>query len=55
MVSASGLMGTARIAPIAKDFNVGNTVILATSLSVALVVERHRATFIRVDPISHCE
>ena len=28
MVSASGLMATAQIAPIAKDFNVANTVIL---------------------------
>jgi len=36
MVSASGLMATAQIAPIAKDFNVGDVVILlgASALSV---------------------
>ena len=28
MVSASGLMATAQIAPIAKDFDVGNAVIV---------------------------
>jgi MFS transporter, OFA family, oxalate/formate antiporter len=41
MVSASGLMATAQIAPIAKDFNVGDVVILfgATTLSVALIVD----------------
>lgn len=41
MVSASGLMATAQIAVIAKDFNVANTVILggATALSVALIVD----------------
>jgi OFA family oxalate/formate antiporter-like MFS transporter len=41
MVSASGLMATAQIAPIAKDFNVGNVVILfgASTLSVALIVD----------------
>jgi MFS transporter, OFA family, oxalate/formate antiporter len=41
MVSASGLMATAQIAPIAKDFNVGNAVILfgGTTLSVALIVD----------------
>ncbi len=41
MVSASGLMATAQIAPIAKDFNVGNAVILfgATTLSLALIVD----------------
>jgi MFS transporter, OFA family, oxalate/formate antiporter len=44
MVSASGLMATAQIAPIAKDFNLGNqeVVILfitATTLSAALVVD----------------
>jgi MFS transporter, OFA family, oxalate/formate antiporter len=41
MVSASGLMATAQIAPIAKDFNVGDVVILfdASVLSVALVVD----------------
>jgi MFS transporter, OFA family, oxalate/formate antiporter len=41
MVSASGLMATAQIAPIAKDFNVTNTVVLfgATTLSVALIVD----------------
>jgi OFA family oxalate/formate antiporter-like MFS transporter len=41
MVSASGLMATAQIALIAKDFNVANTVLLggATALSVALIVD----------------
>jgi OFA family oxalate/formate antiporter-like MFS transporter len=41
MVSASGLMATAQIAPIAKDFNVGDVVILfgASTLSVALIVD----------------
>jgi OFA family oxalate/formate antiporter-like MFS transporter len=41
MVSASGLMATAQIAPIAKDFNVTNTVVLlgGTTLSVALIVD----------------
>jgi OFA family oxalate/formate antiporter-like MFS transporter len=41
MVSASGLMATAQIAPIAKDFDVGNVVILfgASALSVALIVD----------------
>jgi OFA family oxalate/formate antiporter-like MFS transporter len=41
MVSASGLMATAQIALIAKDFNVASTPILfgATALSVALVID----------------
>ena len=41
MVSASGLMATAQIAPIAKDFNVGDVVFLfgASALTVALVVD----------------
>ena len=41
MVSASGLMATAQIAPIAKDFDVGNAVILfgASTLSVALIID----------------
>jgi OFA family oxalate/formate antiporter-like MFS transporter len=41
MVSASGLMATAQIALIAKDFNIANTVLLggATALSVALIVD----------------
>ncbi len=41
MVSASRLMATAQIAPIAKDFNVGNMVIVfgASALSVARVVD----------------
>lgn len=41
MVSASGLMATAQIALIAKDFNVANTAILfgASALSVALIVD----------------
>jgi OFA family oxalate/formate antiporter-like MFS transporter len=41
LVSASGLMATAQIALIAKDFNVANVAILggATALSVALIVD----------------
>jgi MFS transporter, OFA family, oxalate/formate antiporter len=41
LVSASGLMATAQIAPIAKDYGLANTTILfgATTLSVALVVD----------------
>jgi MFS transporter, OFA family, oxalate/formate antiporter len=41
MVSASGLMATAQIAPIAKDFNVGSMVLMfgASTLSVALIVD----------------
>jgi MFS transporter, OFA family, oxalate/formate antiporter len=41
MVSGSGLMATAQIAPIAKDFNVANTVFLfgATTITVALIVD----------------
>jgi OFA family oxalate/formate antiporter-like MFS transporter len=41
LVSASGLMATAQIALIAKDFNVANTAILfgASALSVALIVD----------------
>jgi len=41
MVSASGLMATAQIAPIAKDFNVGNIVLFggASTLTVALIVD----------------
>jgi MFS transporter, OFA family, oxalate/formate antiporter len=41
MVSASGLMATAQIAPIAKDFNVGDVVILfgASTLSLALIID----------------
>jgi OFA family oxalate/formate antiporter-like MFS transporter len=41
MVSASGLMATAQIAPIAKDFGVGNVLILfgASTLSVALIID----------------
>jgi OFA family oxalate/formate antiporter-like MFS transporter len=40
-VSASGLMATAQLAPIAKDYGIGNTAIFfgATTLSVALVVD----------------
>jgi OFA family oxalate/formate antiporter-like MFS transporter len=40
-VSASGLMATAQIAPIAKDFNVGDTIIFwgATTLSAALIID----------------
>lgn len=40
-VSASGLMATAQIAPIAKDFGIANTPLLlgANTLSVALVVD----------------
>jgi OFA family oxalate/formate antiporter-like MFS transporter len=41
MVSASGLMATAQIAPIAKDFGVDTVVVLfgATTLTVALIVD----------------
>jgi MFS transporter, OFA family, oxalate/formate antiporter len=40
MVSASGLMATAQIAPIAKDFNVGNVILLgASTLSLALIID----------------
>jgi OFA family oxalate/formate antiporter-like MFS transporter len=41
LVSASGLMATAQLAPIARDFGLSNTAILlgATTLSVALVVD----------------
>jgi MFS transporter, OFA family, oxalate/formate antiporter len=40
-VSASGLMATAQLGPIAKDFGISNSVIFmgATTLSVALVVD----------------
>jgi OFA family oxalate/formate antiporter-like MFS transporter len=41
MVSASGLMATAQIAPIAKDFNVEGTVLLfgASTITIALIVD----------------
>jgi MFS transporter, OFA family, oxalate/formate antiporter len=41
LVSASGLMATAQIALIAKDFNVANTAVMfgASALSVALIVD----------------
>jgi MFS transporter, OFA family, oxalate/formate antiporter len=41
MVSASGLMATAQIAPIAKDFGIGNIVVFwgATTLSAALIID----------------
>ncbi len=41
LVSASGLMATAQIALIARDFNVANTVLFwgATTLTVALLVD----------------
>ena len=41
MVSASGLMATAQIAPIAKDFNIGDAVVFfgATTLSAALIID----------------
>ncbi len=41
MVSASGLMATAQLAPIAKDFNIGTLVILGgfTTLSLAGIVD----------------
>src|ERR1035437_34310 len=41
MVSASGLMATAQIAPIAKDFNVANTIVFfgASTLTVALIID----------------
>src|SRR6202050_518961 len=41
MVSASGLMATAQIAPISKDFHVGDVVLLfgASTLSMALIID----------------
>ena len=41
LVSSSGLMATAQLAPVARDFGMSSTVILfgATTLSVALVVD----------------
>jgi MFS transporter, OFA family, oxalate/formate antiporter len=41
MVSGSGLMATAQIAPIASDFGVANTIVLlgGTTLTVALIVD----------------
>ena len=41
MVSASGLMATAQIAPIAKDFDIGDTIVFfgATTLSAALIID----------------
>ncbi len=41
MVSASGLIATAQIAPIAADFNVGNQVVFwgATTLTAALIID----------------
>jgi len=40
-VSASGLMATAQVAPIAKDFNVADTIIFfgATTLTAALIID----------------
>jgi OFA family oxalate/formate antiporter-like MFS transporter len=41
MVSASGLMATAQIAPIASDFNVGGQIVFwgATTLTAALIID----------------
>jgi len=41
MVAASGLMATAQIAPIAKDFAINNTIVFfsATTLSAALIID----------------
>jgi len=41
MVSASGLIATAQIAPIASDFNVGNQIVFwgATTLTAALIID----------------
>jgi OFA family oxalate/formate antiporter-like MFS transporter len=41
MISASGLMATAQIAPIAKDFNVGDSIVFfgATTLTAALIID----------------
>jgi len=41
MVSASGLMATAQIAPIAADFKVGNEIVFwgATTLTAALIID----------------
>jgi OFA family oxalate/formate antiporter-like MFS transporter len=40
-VSASGLMATAQLEPIAKDFNVGDSIVFwgATTLSAALIID----------------
>jgi OFA family oxalate/formate antiporter-like MFS transporter len=48
-VSASGLMATAQIAPIAKDFNVANTVLFlgATTITTALIVDNISNGFAR--------
>jgi MFS transporter, OFA family, oxalate/formate antiporter len=49
LVSASGLMATAQIALIARDFNVANTVLFwgATTLTVALLVDNVANGFAR--------
>jgi MFS transporter, OFA family, oxalate/formate antiporter len=49
LVSASGLMATAQIALIARDFNVANTTLLlgATTLTVALLVDNVANGFAR--------
>ena len=41
MVSASGLMATAQIAPIAADFKVGDQIVFwgATTLTAALIID----------------
>jgi len=41
MVSASGLMATAQIAPIAGDFKVGDQIVFwaATTLTAALIID----------------
>ena len=41
LVSASGLMATAQLAPIAKDFNVANTIVFfgASTLTAALIID----------------
>ena len=55
LVSASGLMATAQIALIAKDYNVADTVIFlgGTTLTVALArrqrVQRRGAALVRLD------
>ena len=58
-VGVSGLMATAQIAPIAKDFNVGDTVLLfgASTLSAGAdrrqSLQRRRASAVRLDFRQH--
>ena len=59
MVSASGLMATAQIAPIAKDFNVGNVILFGTALHAdrrahcRRHMQRRRAAAVRLGVRQH--